>query len=52
MKLVSITLVTVVLSSLHIEVLASEKETPQFAFPDKYMLRVGAYYLSVLNVMK
>ena len=45
MKLVSIILVTMVLSSVHIEVLASEKETPQFAFPEKYMLRVGAYYI-------
>ena len=49
MKLVSIILVTMVLSSLHIEVLASEKETPQFAFPDKYMLRVGAYYINDTN---
>ena len=49
MKLVSIILVTMVLSSVHIEVLASEKETPQFAFPEKYMLRLGAYYINDTN---
>ena len=41
LKLVSMILVIMVLSSFHIDLLASEKETPQFAFPDAYMLRVG-----------
>ena len=49
MKISRIILVTMVLFSFHIEVLASEKGTPQFAFPDKYMLRLGAYYINDTN---